>query len=63
VLSELRSDHGAALDELFPQVIASLVDKDVVRVGHPDLWMLRLGLGSENDDFLHRGGGLNSLLD
>src|SRR6266851_8667534 len=32
LLSDFRSDHGAALDELFTQVIASLVDKEVVRV-------------------------------
>src|SRR5271170_8382200 len=32
LLSDFRTDHGAALDELLTQVIASLVDKDVVRV-------------------------------
>lgn len=32
LLSDFRSDHGAALDDLFTQVIASLVDKDVVQV-------------------------------
>ena len=32
LLSDFRSDHGAALDELFTQVIASLVDKEVVQV-------------------------------
>jgi len=32
LLSEFRTDHGAALDALFTQVIASLVDKNVVRV-------------------------------
>src|SRR5260370_34652194 len=32
LLSEFRTDHGAALDELFTQVIASLVDKEVVQV-------------------------------
>src|SRR5271165_1837126 len=32
LLSDFRSDHGAALDELFTQVIASLVDKEVVSV-------------------------------
>jgi transposase len=32
LLSEFRSDHGAALDDLFTQVIASLVDKEVVHV-------------------------------
>lgn len=32
LLSDFRTDHGGALDELFTQVIASLVDKDVVKV-------------------------------
>src|SRR5450759_2982594 len=32
LLSDFRSDHGAALDELFTQVIASLVDKELVSV-------------------------------
>jgi transposase len=32
LLSDFRSDHGAALDDLFTQVIASLVDKEVVQV-------------------------------
>ena len=32
MLSDFRTDHGAALDDLFTQVIASLVDKDVVQV-------------------------------
>ena len=32
LLSDFRTDHGAALDELFTQVIASLVDQGVVRV-------------------------------
>jgi transposase len=32
LLSDFRTDHGDALDALFTQVIASLVDKDVVSV-------------------------------
>jgi transposase len=32
MLSDFRSDHGAGLDELFTQVIASLVDKELVSV-------------------------------
>jgi Transposase DDE domain len=32
LLSDFRGDHGDALDELFTQVIASLVDKEVVSV-------------------------------
>jgi transposase len=32
LLSDFRTDHGEALDELFTQVIASLVERDVVKV-------------------------------
>ena len=32
LLSEFRTDHGEALDQLFTQVIASLVDKELVTV-------------------------------
>jgi transposase len=32
LLSDFRTDHGEALDALFTQVIAALVDKDVVKV-------------------------------
>jgi transposase len=32
MLSDFRGDHGRALDELFTQVIASLVDKELVSV-------------------------------
>ena len=32
LLSDFRADHGEALDELFTQVIASLVERDVVKV-------------------------------
>jgi transposase len=32
LLSDFRTDHGDALDALFTQVIASLVEKDLVRV-------------------------------
>ena len=32
LLSDFRTDHGAALDALFTQVIASLVDQDIVKV-------------------------------
>src|SRR5271169_111603 len=32
LLSDFRTDHGEALDELLTQVIGSLVDKDVVQV-------------------------------
>jgi transposase len=32
LLADFRTEHGAALDDLFTQVIASLVDKNVVQV-------------------------------
>ena len=32
LLSDFRTDHGSSLDELFTQVIASLVDKKVIQV-------------------------------
>ncbi len=32
MLSDFRTDHGAALDQLFTQVIASLVDQELVTV-------------------------------
>jgi transposase len=32
LLSDFRTDHGAALDQLFTQVVASLVDKELVSV-------------------------------
>ena len=32
LLSDFRTDHGEALNELFTQVVASLVDKEVVQV-------------------------------
>jgi hypothetical protein len=32
MLSEFRTAHGAALDELLTQVIASLVDQELVMV-------------------------------
>ena len=32
LLSDFRVDHGAALDELFTQVIASMVDQELVTV-------------------------------
>ena len=48
LLSEFRVAHGAALDGLFTQVIASLVDKDVVRVSRisQDGVRVRMGAGA-----------------
>jgi len=48
LLSDFRTDHGGALDALFTQVIASLVDKDVVRVSRvsQDGVRVRVGAGA-----------------
>ena len=46
LLSNFRTDHGAALDALFTQVIASLVDKDVVRVSRVSQDGVRVGAGA-----------------
>jgi len=48
LLSDFRTDHGAALDALFTQVLASLVDKDVVRVSRvsQDGVRVRVGAGA-----------------
>jgi transposase len=48
LLADFRSDRGAALDELFTQVIASLVDKDVVQASRvsQDGVRVRVGAGA-----------------
>ena len=50
LLSDFRTDHGDALDALFTQVIASLVDRDVVsvsRVSQDGVWVrVSAGAGS-----------------
>src|SRR5664279_1628707 len=50
LLSDFRTDHGAALDALFTEVIASLVDKDVVRVSRvsQDGVRVRLSAGASS---------------
>jgi transposase len=50
LLSDFRSDHSAALDALFTQVIASLVDKDVVHVSRvsQDGVRVRVGAGASS---------------
>jgi transposase len=50
LLSDFRTDHASALDELFTQVIASLVDKDVVRVSRvsQDGVRVRLSAGASS---------------
>jgi transposase len=50
LLSDFRTDHGAALDALFTQVIASLVDKEVVYVSRvsQDGVRVRVGAGASS---------------
>ena len=51
LLSDFRSDHGAALDELFTQVIASLVDKGVVSVSRVSQDGVRVRVSAGADSF------------
>jgi len=48
LLADFRTDHGEALDALFTQVIATLVDKGVVKVSRisQDGMRLRVGAGA-----------------
>jgi transposase len=50
LLSDFRTDHGEAPDGLFTQVIASLVDKDVVHVSRvsQDGVRVRVGAGASS---------------
>ena len=50
LLSDFRIDHGEALDDLFTQVIASLVDKGVVKVSRlsQDGVRIRVGAGASS---------------
>jgi transposase len=50
LLSDFRTDHGEALDALFTQVIAALVDKEVVKVQRlsQDGMRLRVGAGASS---------------
>jgi transposase len=50
LLSEFRTDHGEALDGLLTQVIASLVDKDIVHVSRvsQDGVRVRVGAGASS---------------
>jgi transposase len=50
LLSDFRTDHGKALDDLFTQVIASLVDKEVVHVSRvsQDGVRVRVGAGASS---------------
>jgi transposase len=51
LLSDFRVDHGAALDELFTQVIASLVDQGVVRVSRVSQDGVRVRVSAGADSF------------
>jgi transposase len=62
LLSEFRTDRGAALDVLFTQVIASLVDKDVVRVSRVSQDGVRVRVGAGAGSF-RREERLEKLLD
>lgn len=48
LLSDFRTDHGSALDALFTQVIASLVDKDVVQVSRISQDGVRVSAGASS---------------
>jgi hypothetical protein len=48
LLSDFRTDHGEALDELFTQVIASLVDREVVKVSRVSQDGVRVGAGASS---------------
>jgi transposase len=56
ILSEFRVDHGAALDHLFTQVLASLVDKKVLHVSRvsQDGVRVRVSAGSKSFRRQHR---------
>lgn len=51
LLSEFRVDHGAALDELFTQLIASLVDKGLVSVSRVSQDGVRVRVSAGADSF------------
>jgi transposase len=50
LLSDFRTDHGPALDQLFTQVVASLVDQGVVKVSRisQDGVRVRVGAGASS---------------
>jgi len=51
LLSDFRTDHGEALDKLLTQVIASLVDKGVVKVSRISQDGVRVRVGAGADSF------------
>jgi transposase len=54
LLSDFRTGYGAALDDLFTQVIASLVDKDVVRVSRVSQDGVRVRVSAGQGSFRRR---------
>jgi transposase len=54
LLSDFRTGFGAALDDLFTQVIASLVDKDVVRVNRVSQDGVRVRVSAGRGSFRRR---------
>lgn len=54
LLSDFRTGYGAALDDLFTQVIASLVDKDVVRVSRVSQDGVRVRVSAGGGSFRRR---------
>jgi transposase len=61
LLSDFRTDHAEALDGLFTQVIASLVDKGVVRVSRISQDGMRVQVGAGKKSF-RREARLEELL-
>ena len=61
LLSDFRTDHGAALDELFTQVIASLVDQGLVGVSRISQDGVRVRVSAGASSF-HREERLQELL-
>ena len=51
LLADFRTDHGEALDQLLTQVVASLVDKGVVKVSRISQDGLRVGVGAGASSF------------
>lgn len=62
LLSDFRSDHGDALDALFTQVIAALVDKGVVKVSRVSQDGVRVRVSAGASSF-HREERLQTLLE
>ena len=62
LLSDFRSDHGAALDGLFTQVIAALVDQEVVQVSRVSQDGVRVRVSAGASSF-RREEGLQKLLE